>query len=212
VLTAAGDPRIRGHQIAMLFAAVREAGYVQVFGRRSCETIPALGQPAAEKRQARNRGVWAPRVQRALWGFGAEVSVVEGDPSLSIWWFWVEALASVLAGTSGSQVARQDLWCGHGPVLRTGASGGAAGQEPAIMACVGAVSDRQWRNHGVSILITADAGVGGCFGWQPRAKVSMMTMRPPQQMHGRGSMRGWSAVGASGVSGCAEWAGTASNS
>jgi hypothetical protein len=24
---------------------------VQVFGRRSCETIPALGQPATEKRQ-----------------------------------------------------------------------------------------------------------------------------------------------------------------
>jgi hypothetical protein len=31
--------------------------------------------------------------------------------------------------------------------------------------------------------------------WQPRAKVSMMNMRPPQQGHGRGSMRGSSAAG-----------------
>jgi hypothetical protein len=38
-----------------------------------------------------------------------------------------------------------------------------------------------------------------------------MNMRPPQEGHGRGSMRG-SAAGASGVSGCSERAGTASNS
>src|ERR1700688_4310410 len=132
-------------------------------------------------------GCGAPTVQRALWGFGADVSVGEADLSLSIWWFWVEALACVLARTSGSLVARQDLRCGHGPILRTGASGGAAGREAAIMACVGAVSDRQCRHHEVSILIAADAGVGWCFGWQPRAKVSMMNMRPPQQVHGRGS-------------------------
>ena len=37
--------------------------------------------------------------------------------------------------------------------------------------------------------------MGRCFGSQPRAKVSMMIMRPPQQGHGRGSMRGWSASG-----------------
>ena len=88
-------------------------------------------------------GCGAPTVQRALWGFGADVSVGEADPSLSIWWFWVEALACVLVRTSGSQVARQDLRCGHGPILRTGASGGAAGRDAAIMACFGAVSDRQ---------------------------------------------------------------------
>jgi hypothetical protein len=40
----------------------------------------------------------------------------------------------------------------------------------------------------VSILIAAGAGVGRCFGSLPRAKVSMMNMRPPQQGHGRGSM------------------------
>jgi hypothetical protein len=34
------------------------AASVQVFGRRSCETIPALGQAAAEKRQGtKSRGV-----------------------------------------------------------------------------------------------------------------------------------------------------------
>ena len=42
----------------------------------------------------------------------------------------------------------------------------------------------------MSILIAADAGVGRCFGSQPRLKVSMINMRPPQQGGGRGSMRG----------------------
>jgi hypothetical protein len=42
----------------------------------------------------------------------------------------------------------------------------------------------------VSILIAADAGVGRCFGSQPRVKVSMINMRPSQQGHARGSMRG----------------------
>jgi hypothetical protein len=87
-------------------------------------------------------GCWASTVQRALWGFGADVSVGEADPSLSTRWFWVEALACVLARMSGSQVGR-DLRRYHGPILRTGASGGAAGREPARMGCVGAVSDRQ---------------------------------------------------------------------
>ena len=43
--------------------------------------------------------------------------------------------------------------------------------------------------------------MGRCLGWQPRAKVSMMIMRPPQQGHGRGSTRGSSSAAASGVSG-----------
>jgi hypothetical protein len=77
---------------------------------------------------------------------------------------------------------------------------------------VRAVADQRWRHHEVSILIAAAARVGQCFGSHPRAKVSMMNMRPPQQGHGRGSMRGSSAAGASGVSGRSERAGTASNS
>jgi hypothetical protein len=36
------------------------------------------------------------------------------------------------------------------------------------------------RHHEVSILISAGTGVGRCLGAQPRAKVSMMIMRPPQ--------------------------------
>ena len=34
--------------------------------------------------KAGNRGVWAPTVQRALWGFGAGVSVGEVEPPLAI--------------------------------------------------------------------------------------------------------------------------------
>ena len=37
-------------------------------------------------------------------------------------------------------------------------------------------------------------GAGWCLGWQPRAKVSMMIMRPPQQRQGRGDTRGSSVA------------------
>jgi hypothetical protein len=67
-------------------------------------------------------------------------------------------------------------------------------------------------HHEVSILIAPDAGVGRCLGSQPRAKVSMMNMRPPQQGHGRGSMRAWSAAGVSVMSGGSGLTGAAINS
>src|SRR5215472_4058183 len=65
--------------------------------------------------------------------------------------------------------------------------------EPARMASVTGLVDRWWRHHEVSIPIAAVADAGWCLGWQPRAKVSMMIMRPPQHRQGRGSTRGWSA-------------------
>jgi hypothetical protein len=37
----------------------------------------------------------------------------------------------------------------------------------------------------VSISIAPVADAGRCLGWQPRAKVSMMIMRPPQQRHAK---------------------------
>jgi hypothetical protein len=33
-------------------------------------------------------------------------------------------------------------------------------------------------------------GVGSCEGWQPRAKISMTIMRPPQHGQGRGGTHG----------------------
>ena len=71
--------------------------------------------------------------------------------------------------------------------------------------------DRRRGHHEVSILTAAGTGVGRCFGSQPRAKVSMMNMRPPQPGHGRGSMQGSSAIGACGVSGGLEGAGILSS-
>src|ERR1700694_5478667 len=157
-------------------------------------------------------GCGAPTVQRVLWGFGVGVSVGEVEPTLAIGSLYLEAWACVLARTSGSHVARQDLWCDHGPVLLIGASGCAARREPAKMARFGALLDQRCQHHEVSILIMAGACVGRCFGSLPRAKVSMMNMRPPQQGHGRGSMRGSSAAGASEASCCSERTGTASSS
>jgi hypothetical protein len=74
------------------------------------------------------------------------------------------------------------------------------------MAGVAAVSDWRRRHHEVSILIVAEAGVGRCLGWPPRAKVSMMNMRPPQQ--GQGCASGCAA--AASISTAASAAGVAS--
>ena len=63
----------------------------------------------------------------------------------------------------------------------------------------------------MSILIAVGVRVGRCLGSQPRPKVSMMTMRPPQQVHGRGSMRGWSGAVVSGEAGGSELTGRASS-
>ena len=80
------------------------------------------------------------------------------------------------------------------------------------MASVTGLVGRSGRHHEVSILIAALAGVGRCFGWQPRAKVSMMIMRPPQQRHGRGSTRSSSSAAVADVSAGFGRDGTASNS
>src|SRR3981081_1909545 len=80
------------------------------------------------------------------------------------------------------------------------------------MGRIGTLMPRRGRRHEVSILIVTGAGVGRCFGSQPRAKVSMMIKRPPQQGHGRGGARGSSVVVASAVSGSFGREGTASNS
>src|SRR5713226_4364306 len=88
-------------------------------------------------------GCGAPTVQRVLWGFGVGVSVGEVGPTLAIGLLQLESWAGVLARTSGSHVARQDLRCDHGPVLLIGASRCAAGREPARMARFGAVLDRR---------------------------------------------------------------------
>jgi hypothetical protein len=44
-------------------------------------------------------------------------------------------------------------------------------------------------SQGTPSTVARGAGVGRCFGSHPRAKVSMMMMRPPQQGHGCSSTR-----------------------
>jgi hypothetical protein len=46
----------------------------------------------------------------------------------------------------------------------------------------------------VSFLIAVGKDVGRCMGSQPRVKVSMMIMRPPQHGHGRGNTDGSSTL------------------
>ena len=60
----------------------------------------------------------------------------------------------------------------------------------------------------MSILLTGGIGVALCLGMLPRSKVSMMSMRPPQHGHGRGSTHGSSFSGSGAFTG----AGTLSSS
>ena len=57
--------------------------------------------------------------------------------------------------------------------------------------------------HDVSILMMAGVVAGLAFGWQPRAKVSMMSMRPPQHGQGRASIGGATCSAVAGSSGVA---------
>jgi len=82
-------------------------------------------------------------VQRALWGFGAGVSVGEVEPTLAIGSLWLASRVFVLARTSGSHGARQELRCDHEAILLIGASWCAAGREPAKMVRFGAVLDQR---------------------------------------------------------------------
>src|SRR5262249_39498006 len=59
---------------------------------------------------------------------------------------------------------------------------------------VDGVARGDWQSdHDVSILI--GVGAGQEVGWVPSAKVSMMSMRPPQRGQGQGNRRGSSAGG-----------------
>jgi len=109
-----------------------------------CRDHPHAGTAGVRKAPRHEiAGCGAPTVQQVLWGFGVGVSVGEVEPTLAIGSLELESWACVPARTSGSHVARQDLRCDRGPVLPIGASGCAAGREPAKMARFGAVLDQR---------------------------------------------------------------------
>ena len=78
-------PRRRVNRIELLFAAVHESVHVQVFGRRQWRDY-RRAQSAGVRKAPRQEiaGCGAPTVQRALWGFGAGVSVGEVASTLLI--------------------------------------------------------------------------------------------------------------------------------
>lgn len=69
-------------------------------------------------------------------------------------------------------------------ISHIGASVHIAGREPA--SCNGGIASSMSlaRHHEVSILIAGMVGAGRYLGPQPGAKVSLMSMRPPQQGQG----------------------------
>jgi len=72
-------------------------------------------------------------------------------------------------------------------IYTTGASAGAAGREAAVQVDGIASVVSSARRHDVSILTTSGIELGRCLSSQPGAKISMMSIRSPQQGQGRGS-------------------------
>ena len=181
-------------------------------GRRDDDLSTCAGRRRPRSAKARNRGGWCWRWCRGRYGDLAAGQAC-GD--------WIEAVAAVglamdigfwLRANGGIAQFAIGWRCG-GP--RKQADRCEPRPLPAAsqreQASVAAVGDRRRWPHEVSILIVGGLDVGRCLGSQPRAKVSMMIMRPPQQGQGRGSTRGSSAAAALGVSGSFERGGTASS-
>ena len=139
----------------------------------------------------------------ALWGFevGADGErYARGPPPQA---FRRDGAATIALNT----VSTLRFGCRCRLMVQHSESGLNAGDKPARSIGNGAV--QEWR-HEVSILITGDLGTGLYFGSAPRSNVSMMSMRPPQQGHGRERTLGSSPPLLSG-SGSFWGAGTVSN-
>ena len=73
------QPRRRGDRISL-----STSGNVQVSDAGMPRPFPRSDSRRPKSAKAGNRGMWAPTVQRALWGFDAGVSVGEVEPTLAI--------------------------------------------------------------------------------------------------------------------------------
>jgi hypothetical protein len=61
-----------------------EGGNILIYSARRDEAHTHLYSRRPKSAKARNRGVWAPTVQRALWGFGVCGSVRDVTPKLAV--------------------------------------------------------------------------------------------------------------------------------
>ena len=123
-------------------------------------------------------------MQRALWRFDREAGG-GGAQSLET---AVEKIDDETAhrshsglGAAGQTGSSSAGWVS---ISHIGASAGMAGREPT--SCNGGIASSMSlaRRHEVSILIGGMFGAGRYLGSEPGAKVSMMSMRPPQQGQG----------------------------
>ena len=74
-----------------------DVAYCAGFRSPGSRTIHAPERSATEKRQGTKSRDVGTAMQRALWGFGAGVSVGEVEPRLAMWSRWFESWACVLA-------------------------------------------------------------------------------------------------------------------
>ena len=166
-------------------------------------------RPASEKRQGTKSRLVGEQRCSGLWGFAGWVARCGGRKG-PIRWFCCRGWMRMSDWTSGERAGGRDLRCECERLGFSDASTAIRGEPASISG--GAVLVAFPRDHEVSILIGARAGVERWFGCCPRAKVSMMIMRPPQQGHGRGSTRCWPMSAAAAVSVSVEQGGAASNS
>ena len=149
-------------------------------GRRLVMAVPRVRAGVGEAPRHEVAGGWAQVVQRALWGLRLRAASAGGR---------ARRLCRDARGGRGGCADLQRLIepisrafeCRRGGV-RTSAI--VAGPRQAVFALI----DDAWTTmpaHDVSTLITF--GDAQCLGSHPRAKISMMRIREPQQGHGPGN-------------------------
>src|SRR5437773_2365594 len=130
-------------------------------------------------------GDGAPTVQCALWRFDREAG---GGEARSLGPLHGGSMTKTAHRSHSRLMARG--WAGSSSagwvsISHVGASARMAGREAA--SCNGGIASSMSlaRHYEVSILIGGMVGGGRYLGSQPGAKVSMMSMRPPQHGQGR---------------------------
>ena len=173
--------------------------HVKVFGCRpmtngAANSALVAGVRKPPREEIAGRDGWAAR---ALWrfdrhGWGAGWARL-GSGAMMDCAGAAEPMASAVLGDAGRRRSRLDL--GPEPGVRARVT--VAGRRPVKRTSRFAAPELGRGRHDVSILMARVGATGRYRGWVPRAKVSMMIMRPPQQGQGCAGVGGSSIVSTS---------------
>ena len=175
-----------------LMALASPAGSVQVFGCLHDGAIHTRQQQASEKRRGtKSRGARHCGGSNLTAGYGdlkgapTAASAQHISASGRLGRFWSRNGRATAAGKPPAGAWRRFLSCWEASY---GERQRGRGASPAAIAASIVVWKQRERRH--DVLIQAGAIAGAAYrGMKPRAKTSMIIMRPPQCGHGRGRTR-----------------------